>query len=62
VDRRRYGHAIARAYACHQSKDDTTSVYTKANLPEVATALSALTGEPHPPRQTTHRPIELTRT
>ncbi len=45
---RHYGHAIARAYASHKSNDDTTSVYTKANLTEVATALSALTGEPHP--------------
>jgi integrase len=45
---RHYGHAICRAYAGHQSKDDTTSVYTKANLAEIATALSALTGEPHP--------------
>jgi integrase len=45
---RHYGHAIARAYASHYSKHDTTSVYTKASLPEIATALSALTNEPHP--------------
>ncbi|HYS34529.1 MAG TPA: site-specific integrase, partial [Pseudonocardiaceae bacterium] len=45
---RHYGHGIARAYAGHTSKTDTTSTYTKANLADIATALSAMTGEPHP--------------
>jgi integrase len=52
---RNYGHGIARAYAGHTSKDDATSVYTKANLTEVATALSALTSEPHPHAQSEQR-------
>ena len=45
---RHYGHAIAGAYAGHTSKTDTTSTYTKANLTDIATALSTLTNEPHP--------------
>jgi integrase/recombinase XerC len=51
---RRFGFAIAQAYAGH--KDDArgaramsaTGTYVRAGLSEVATALSVLTGEPHP--------------
>jgi integrase len=51
---RRFGFAVAQAYAGHQ--DDArgaramsaTGTYTRAELSEVATALSVLTGEPHP--------------
>jgi integrase/recombinase XerC len=49
---RNYGFAIAHAYAGHtDGADDTgsaTSTYVRATLTEVATALAALTGEPHP--------------
>ena len=48
---RRFGHAIAQAYAGHtDSGSDTgaTSTYVRASVHEVATALAALTGEPHP--------------
>jgi integrase/recombinase XerC len=47
---RRFGYAIARAYAGHTSKNDagTTSTYICADLHEVASALAKLTGEPHP--------------
>src|SRR6185437_2694348 len=48
---RRFGHAIAQAYAGHSdSGSDTgaTSTYVRASFHEVATALAALTGEPHP--------------
>ena len=46
-----FGHAIAQAYAGHtDSGSDTgaTSTYVRASVHEVATALAALTGEPHP--------------
>jgi integrase len=48
---RAYGQAVARAYAGHTEpggNEGTTSIYTKATPGEVAAALSALTGEPHP--------------
>ncbi|MEU4565004.1 site-specific integrase [Actinoplanes sp. NPDC023936] len=46
-----YGYGVALAYAGHaESPNDTgtTVRYVKATLPEVATALAGLTGEPHP--------------
>lgn len=46
-----YGYGVALAYAGHaETPNDagTTARYVKATLEEVATALSALTGEPHP--------------
>jgi hypothetical protein len=60
---RRFGFAIAQAYAGHQNGSrgaramSSTGTYVRAGLPEVATALAALTGEPHPPRAggITHR-------
>lgn len=49
---RNFGFATAHAYAGHMDgRGDTvsvTSTYVRATLAEVATALSALTGEPHP--------------
>jgi integrase/recombinase XerC len=47
---RHFGYAVARAYAGHDEGRNagTTSTYVKASLYEVATALAALTGEPHP--------------
>ena len=49
---RNFGFATAHAYAGHtdgkEDKVSVTSTYVRATLTEVATALSALTGEPHP--------------
>jgi integrase len=47
---RNFGAAVAQAFAGHSPDREaaTTSVYTKASLVEVATALSRLTNEPHP--------------
>jgi integrase len=46
---RNFGMAVARAYAGHRSTGDmTTTAYVKAVIAEVATALTALTGEPRP--------------
>lgn len=47
---RNFGYAVARAYAGHNGRSDagTTSTYVRADIHEVATALSALTSEPHP--------------
>ncbi|WP_328590976.1 hypothetical protein [Saccharopolyspora karakumensis] len=47
---RNHGYAIARAYAGHTttSSDTGTTTNTRAGITEVATALTTLTGEPHP--------------
>ena len=48
---RNFGYAVARAYAGHTGTGGearVTSTYVRATLSEVATALAALTGEPHP--------------
>ena len=51
---RRFGFAVAQAYAGHQTVSQgaramgATGTYVRAGLPEVANALSVLTGEPHP--------------
>lgn len=46
---RHFGYAVARAYAGHHGRDvGTTATYVRADVHEVAAALSALTGEPHP--------------
>jgi site-specific recombinase XerC len=47
---RNFGYAVARAYAGHTGKSDagSTSTYVRADLEEVAAAVAALTGEPHP--------------
>ena len=48
---RNFGYAVARAYAGHTdsgSEAGATATYVRASLSEVAAALAALTGEPHP--------------
>lgn len=48
---RNFGYAVARAYAGHSDRSgatETTTAYVRAGIREVATALAALTGEPHP--------------
>jgi integrase len=47
---RNFGYGVAREYAGHTGKSDagTTTTYVRADLHEVATALAAMTGEPHP--------------
>ncbi len=52
---RSFGYAVARAYAGHAGGDaGTTLTYVRAEIHEVAAALSALTGEPHPLADRTH--------
>lgn len=52
---RRYGYAVARAYAGHtDTRGGSTLTYIKGVPHEVARALSAYTGEPHP--LATHQP------
>jgi site-specific recombinase XerD len=46
---RNFGYAIAHAYAGHtNTTDNATATYVRADLREIATALAALTDEPHP--------------
>jgi hypothetical protein len=48
---RNFEYAVARAYVGHPNgggEVGATSTYVRASLSEVATALAALTGEPHP--------------
>ncbi|MFF5071040.1 tyrosine-type recombinase/integrase [Micromonospora olivasterospora] len=48
---RNFGYAVARAYAGHSDSGGdvgTTTTYVRASLQEVASALAALTSEPHP--------------
>ena len=51
---RNFGFAVAEAYAGHEDNRKGSrsmgamATYVRAGLPEVATALAALTGEPHP--------------
>jgi integrase/recombinase XerC len=48
---RNFGYAVARAYAGHTDSGNepgATATYVRASLHEVAGALAALTGEPHP--------------
>ncbi len=47
---RRFGYAVARAFAGHFGKGDagTTTTYVRATIEELATALAALTNEEHP--------------
>jgi hypothetical protein len=55
-----FGFAVAHAYAGHtDGAGDTgsaTSTYVRATLTEVATALAALTSEPHPLAEPEGRP------
>jgi integrase/recombinase XerC len=53
---RNFGYAVARAYAGHEgglAGAGVTATYVRADLDEVAAALSALTAEPHPLAPTT---------
>lgn len=48
---RNFGYAVAQAYAGHTARGrdgSATATYVKGTVQEVATALAALTGEPHP--------------
>ncbi|MEV4824614.1 site-specific integrase [Micromonospora sp. NPDC049274] len=46
---RHFGYGVARAYAGHTDRQGpATTTYIKADLQAVATALAALTGQPHP--------------
>ena len=51
---RQFDFAVAQAYAGHEDHGRgarsmaAMATYVRAGLPEVATALAALTGEPHP--------------
>jgi hypothetical protein len=46
---RHFGYGIARAYAGHtHTTGPATATYIKADLSAVATALAAMTGQPHP--------------
>jgi hypothetical protein len=48
---RNFGYAVARAYAGYTDGGGDVGVtlpYVRARLSEVAAALAALTGEPHP--------------
>ena len=46
---RHFGYGVARAYAGHtDSTGAATTTYIKGQLQEVATALAAMTGQPHP--------------
>lgn len=48
---RHFGYAVARTFAGHADGDHragTTATYVRASIQEVANALAALTGEPHP--------------
>ncbi|WP_246273380.1 site-specific integrase [Phytohabitans houttuyneae] len=48
---RSFGYAVARAYAGHNDSGTdagTTTTYVRATIQEVAAALTALSGEPHP--------------
>jgi integrase len=46
---RHFGHGIARAYPGHtDSVGAATTTYITADLQAVATALAAMTGQPHP--------------
>ena len=48
---RNFGYAVATAYAGHVNgshSGNATAIYVRASLQDIATALAALTGEPHP--------------
>ena len=56
---RHFGYGIARAYAGHtDSTGPATTTYIKADLYAVATALAAMTGQPHPLALTGQEPAE----
>jgi integrase/recombinase XerC len=63
---RRFGFAVAQAYAGHQDTTrgaramSSTGTYVRAGLPEITTALAVLAGEPHPLAQGGHVPASTT--
>jgi integrase/recombinase XerC len=63
---RRFGFAVAQAYAGHHDATrgsramSSTGTYVRAGLPEIATALAVLAGEPHPLAQGGHVPASTT--
>ena len=59
---RNFGYAVAQAYAGHTDRTNdvgSTATYVKATIQEVAAALAALTGEPHPLASDTPPPFVL---
>src|SRR6266545_600264 len=57
---RHFGYGVARAYAGHtDSTGAATTTYMKGQLQEVATALAAMTGQPHPLANATHDAASL---
>jgi hypothetical protein len=49
IPREHFGYGIARTYAGHtDSHGPATTTYIKADLQTTATALAAMTGQPHP--------------
>ncbi|WP_433566606.1 hypothetical protein ACQP1O_16225 [Nocardia sp. CA-151230] len=53
---REFGYAVSRAYAGHLEPtygDGATYTYVRASLSEIAEALTAVTGMPHPLARTT---------
>jgi len=54
---RHFGYGVARAYAGHtDSTGPATTTYIKADIHDVATALAAMTGQPHPLVDRTYGP------
>ncbi len=60
---RNFGYSVAQAFAGHQPDRSrgTTAVYTRADLSEIASALAALTGEPHPLARPAFAPAQYVR-
>ncbi|MFJ9370307.1 hypothetical protein ACIRRA_38620 [Nocardia sp. NPDC101769] len=62
---RNFGHAVAKACAGHaiSHANDVTTLYTRADIEEVATALATMTDEPHPlathPGLHSHRTVHI---
>jgi hypothetical protein len=56
---RDFGEAVARAYAGHaeSGSNSATPIYTGASIVEVAEALVALTGQPHPLARKVRHPL-----
>jgi hypothetical protein len=59
---RHFGYGVARAYAGHtDSVGAASTTYIKGQLQEVATALAAMTGQPHPLAIATNNAASLLR-
>lgn len=55
---RHAGYAVAARFAGHSQRSNVTGTYIKASVHEVAAAVAALTGEPHPLAHTVRPPTE----